>query len=75
MEGVARSVVSIWEAGCGQAGEEAVELDSAQIMLGLVIQAREGSRGPRDSMGIPTEARREGNQVRQGGCSNCQSER
>lgn len=66
MEGVARRVVSIWEAGCGQA-DEAVEVDSAQIMLGLVIQAREGSRGPRDAMGIPTEARREGNQVRQEG--------
>lgn len=32
-----------WESGCGQAGDEAAELGGVQIMLGLVIQGKEGS--------------------------------
>lgn len=43
MEGIS-SMVHIREAGCGQAGDEAVELGGAQIMLGLVIHAKEDSR-------------------------------
>lgn len=44
-------MVYIWEAGCRQAGDEAGELGRTQIMLGLVIHAREGSKGPCDLMG------------------------
>ena len=51
VEGIARSMVYIWEAGCGQAGDEAGELGRTQITLGLVIHATEGSKGPHDLMG------------------------